>query len=216
MVFYCGKNPFNDHKTPPVKRVHFDVEFPCFDNWRGLLWFQTFNPSGKCKNSAGLIHQSVYLCRKHWVWWVSYHQLSNLLLTLSIFLPHSSIHIIHFTIYWFIFVNRFSLHNIKYVSVWQVNQISLHPSLGKLFFCQPSKSLSVHPFGELFLCHPSFGELFSCRPFNFPSVHPFGELFLCRPFLGRVIFVPSIPWASYFRANHLILHPLVSFFVPTI
>ena len=79
-----------------------------------------------------------------------------------------------------------------------------------------------------------FRGLFSCRPFNLPSFHPFGELFLCRPFLGRVIFVhtillsilrrvfcadhitvhpsfwrvifvPIIPWASYFRADHLIV-----------
>ena len=32
MVLYCGKNSFNYHETPPVKRVHFDVEFPCFGN----------------------------------------------------------------------------------------------------------------------------------------------------------------------------------------
>ena len=34
------------------------------------------------------------------------------------------------------------------------------------------------------------------------SVYPFGELFLCRPSLGE----------SYFRAGHLILHPLASYF----
>ena len=34
------------------------------------------------------------------------------------------------------------------------------------------------------------------------SVYPFGELFLCHPSLGE----------SYFQANHLILHPLVSHF----
>ena len=123
-------------------------------------------------------------------------------------------------------------------------------SVGKLFFCQPFNSPSVHPFGQLFSCRPfnfpsvhSFGELFSCRPFNSPSfgeflcadhitlppsivlesyflpsipwasyfradhsiglsVYPFGELFLCRPSLGE----------SYFRADHLILHPLASYF----
>ena len=32
MVLYRGKNSFNYHKTPPVKRVHFDVEFLFFDN----------------------------------------------------------------------------------------------------------------------------------------------------------------------------------------
>ena len=97
---------------------------------------------------------------------------------------------------------------------WRVNQISLHPSLRKLFFCQPFNSPSVHPFGQLF----------SCRPFNFPSVHSFGELFSCRPFnspsFGEFFcadhitlhpsivlesyFLPSIPWASYFRADHSI------------
>ena len=34
------------------------------------------------------------------------------------------------------------------------------------------------------------------------SVYPFGELFLCRPSPGE----------SYFRADHLILHPLASYF----
>ena len=29
-LLYCGKNYFNYHEAPPVKRVHFDVEFPCF------------------------------------------------------------------------------------------------------------------------------------------------------------------------------------------
>ena len=66
------------------------------------------------------------------------------------------------------------------------NHLTLHPSisLARYFY-------AIH----------LFGELFSCQPFNFPSV------------LGRVIFVSSIPWESYFRVNHLILHPLVSFFL---
>ena len=53
----------------------------------------------------------------------------------------------------------------------------------------------------------------------FCAIHPLGELFSCRPFncpirlsLRRVIFASSIPWASYFRADHLILHPLASYF----
>ena len=29
-VLYSGKNSFNYHETRPVKRVHFDVEFPSF------------------------------------------------------------------------------------------------------------------------------------------------------------------------------------------
>ena len=65
--------------------------------------------------------------------------------------------------------------------------------------------LTLHPSNSLeryFYAIHLFDEVFSCQPFNFPSVHPF----------LRVIFVSSIPWASYFRANHLILHPLVSFF----
>ena len=27
-VLYCGKDSFNNQETRPVKRVHFDVEFP--------------------------------------------------------------------------------------------------------------------------------------------------------------------------------------------
>ena len=73
-------------------------------------------------------------------------------------------------------------------------------------------------------------SFFLCRPYNSPSVHRFEELFLFRPSIGRVIFVqtiqlsyPSIPLASYFlcrpslgesyfHADHLILHPLASYF----
>ena len=98
--------------------------------------------------------------------------------------------------------------------------------LDKLFSCRLHNSPSVPPLGELFSCQPfnslSFGELFSCRPFNCPSVHPSGELFSCRPCnspfvppLWRVIFVPSLYWASYFCADHVTLHPsmpLASYF----
>ena len=57
----CGKkNSFNYHETPPVKRVHFDVEFPFLTTEEG---YYGFNPSGKHRNSTGLIHhQSVYSC----------------------------------------------------------------------------------------------------------------------------------------------------------
>ena len=60
--------------------------------------------------------------------------------------------------------------------------------------------LTLHPFISLaryFYAIHLFGELFSCQPFNFPSIH------------WRVIFVSSIPWESYFRVNHLILHPSI-------
>ena len=107
--------------------------------------------------------------------------------------------------------------------------------------------LTFHPFIPLasyFCVVHSLGELFSCRPFNSPS---FGEFSFVpttylsiRPSFWRVIFVPSIPWVSYFgadlsivlsvylfgelflcrpslvesyfHADHLILHPLASYF----
>ena len=92
------------------------------------------------------------------------------------------------------------------------------------YFC------AIHPLGKLFSCRPFNSPVFGeCRPYNSPPIHPFGELFLCRPSLWRAIFVPtiqlsirpslwrvifvsSIRWASYFRADHLILHPLASYF----
>ena len=60
----------------------------------------------------------------------------------------------------------------------------------------------VNPFGELFLCHPSLW-----RVIFVPTI----ELSM-RPSLWRVIFVSSIPWGSYFLADYLIIHPLLSFF----
>ena len=101
--------------------------------------------------------------------------------------------------------------------------------------------LSVYPLGELFLYRPSLGEsagylilhplasyfnVYHITPHPsiplmsyFCAIHPLGELFLCQPFnclirlsLWRVIFPSSIPWASYFRVDHLILHPLASYF----
>ena len=95
----------------------------------------------------------------------------------------------------------------------------IHP-FGKLALSQPFNSLypstplasyfcAIHLFGELFLCHLSLGELFACRLFNSQFSPPFGELILYRPSLERVIFVPSIRWAHYFRANYLTLHPSI-------
>ena len=76
------------------------------------------------------------------------------------------------------------LHSLA--SYFNVYHITLHPSIPmSSYFCV------IHPLDELF----------SGRPFNCP---------ICLS-LWRVIFVSSIPWASYFRADHLILHPLASF-----
>ena len=61
------------------------------------------------------------------------------------------------------------------------------------------------------ILHP-LASYFSCQSFNSPPIHPLGELFLCHPSLRLVIFVLSIPCASYFRAYYLILHPLASYF----
>ena len=111
-------------------------------------------------------------------------------------------------------------------SYFNVYHITLHPSIPLAsYFC------AIYPLGKLFLCRPfnspSFGEFFFCADHltsivlesYFCAVHPLGELFSCRPFncpirlsLWRVIFASSIPWPSYFRADHLILHPLTSYF----
>ena len=37
------KKFFGHHKTRPIKRAHFDAEFPPFDNGGKLFLFQTFN-----------------------------------------------------------------------------------------------------------------------------------------------------------------------------
>ena len=94
----------------------------------------------------------------------------------------------------------------KLVSCLLFNSPSARP-LGQLFPCRPFNFLS---FGELFLCHPSLGELFACQLCNSQFALPFGELILYRPSLERVIFVPSIRWAHYFRANYLTLHPSIN------
>ena len=116
--------------------------------------------------------------------------------------------------------------SISLASYFRANHLIFHPSIRLASdFCV------VHSLGELFSCQPfnspSFGEFFLCRPYNSPCVHRFEELF---PSIGRVIFVPtiqlsypSIPLASYFlcrpsfgesyfHADHLILHPLASYF----
>ena len=89
-----------------------------------------------------------------------------------------------------------------------------HPFPRKNFDHTPTPLASyfcaIHLFGELFLCHLSLGELFACRLFNSQFARPFGELILYRPSLERAIFVPSIRWVHYFRANYLTLHPSIN------
>ena len=63
------------------------------------------------------------------------------------------------------------------------NHLTLHPSIPLV-----SYFYAIHLFGELTF-HPSI---------------PLASYL--------VIFVSFIPWASYFRADHLILHPLASYF----
>ena len=84
------------------------------------------------------------------------------------------------------------------------------PFFDKLVSCRPFNSPSVRPFGELFCAIHPLGELFACRLFNAPFARPFGELILYRLSLGQVIFVPSIPWAHYFRAGYSTLHPSIN------
>ena len=83
-------------------------------------------------------------------------------------------------------------------SYFNVYHITLHMPISLVsYFC------AIHPLGKLF----------SCRPFNSPV---FGKLFACHPSIRRVIFVLSIPRASYFRAYYLILHLSRVIFVLTI
>ena len=118
-------------------------------------------------------------------------------------------------------------------SYFRAYYLILHPlasyfcvvhSLGELFSCQPFNSPSFWrvilvpsiPWASYFrayhlILHP-LASYFSCQSFNSPPIHPLCELFLCHPSLRRVIFVLSIPCASYFRAYYLILHPLASYF----
>ena len=86
-------------------------------------------------------------------------------------------------------------------SYFREDHITLHPSILLVsYFC--AVHLILHPLASYFLC----------QSFNSPPIHPLGELFLCHPSVRRVIFVLSIPCASYFRAYYLILHPLASYF----
>ena len=127
------------------------------------------------------------------------------------------------------YIHAFYLILHPFASYFRADHLTFHPSIPLACdFCV------VHSMGELFSCQPfnspSFGDFFLCRPYNSPPVHRFEELFLCRPSIGRVIFVqtiqlsyPSIPLASYFlcrpslavsyfHADHLIPHPLASYF----
>ena len=110
--------------------------------------------------------------------------------------------------------------------------LSVYP-FGELFLCRPSLGESYFRAGHLIL-HPLASYFKVYHITLHPSIpmssylcatHPLGELFSCRPFncpirlsLWRVIFASSIPWASYFRADHLTLHPsipLASYFCAT-
>ena len=117
---------------------------------------------------------------------------------------------------------------LSYPSIPLTSYFLCRPSLGESYF--HADHLILHPLASYFnvyhitlhmsiplasyfcVIHP-LGKLFSCRPFNSPV---FGELFSCHPSLRRVIFVLSIPWASYFRAYYLILHLCRVIFVLTI
>ena len=119
--------------------------------------------------------------------------------------------------------------SISLASNFHADHLTLHPSIPLAsYICV------IHSLGELFSCRLSnslsFSEFLLCRPYTSPSVHCFGELFLCRPSLGRVIFYadhsivlsvygfgelflchPSLG-ESYSRADQLILHQLASYF----
>ena len=92
------------------------------------------------------------------------------------------------------------------------------PSLGRVIFVSTIQlsypSIPLH--GELFLCRPSIRERYSRA--NPLILHPLESYFdvyhilSTRPSLWRVIFVPSLPWATYFRASYLILQSLASYF----
>ena len=88
-------------------------------------------------------------------------------------------------------------HFISFASCFPADHITLHLSLPLAsHFC------AVHPLGELFssrTCNsPSFGKLFSC-----PAIY-----LSIRPSLWRVMFAPSIPWASYFSELCSLFSPI--------
>ena len=99
------------------------------------------------------------------------------------------------------------LHSLE--SYFHADHLTLHSLTGKF----RTDHLTLHPSVPLagYFCaiHP-LEELFSCRLFNSPFARPFGELILYRPSLGQVIFVSSIAWAHYFRADYLTLHPSIN------
>ena len=86
-------------------------------------------------------------------------------------------------------------------SYFNVYYITLHPSI---------------PLASYFCAIHLLGDLSSCLPFKSPS---FSELFFMpiiqlstHPSLWRVIFESSIPWVSYLRAELNILQSLASYF----
>ena len=65
------------------------------------------------------------------------------------------------------------------------------------------------PFASYFCAVHPLGGLFSCRPFNF---HPLAIYFrghhitVHPPIPLESVFMSSVPWASYFRTDHITLH----------
>ena len=94
------------------------------------------------------------------------------------------------------------MSSIPWASYFHANHLILHP-LVSFFLCRPYNSPSVHRFEELFLCRPSIGRVIFVQTIqlSYPSI-PLVSYFLCRPSLGE----------TYFHADHLILHPLASYF----
>ena len=84
--------------------------------------------------------------------------------------------------------------SISLASYFRADHLTLHPSI---------------PLASYVCVVHSLGKLFSRRLFNslsFSEVLFVPTIYLSiRPSFWRVIFVPSIPWASYFRADHSIV-----------
>ena len=95
------------------------------------------------------------------------------------------------------------LHSLK--SQFCAFHLTLHPSVPwASYFC--AGHLIFHPLASYFCAIYLWASYLHADLFNSQFARPFGELILYRPSLERVIFVPSIPWAHYFRANCLTLH----------
>ena len=94
------------------------------------------------------------------------------------------------------------MSSIPWASYFRANHLILHPLVG-LFLGRPYNSPCVHRFEELFLCRLSIGRVIFVPTIqlSYPFI-PLASYFLCRPSLGE----------SYFHADHLILHPLASYF----